>query len=255
MTPRRQAIAQALFPELARIGKALSSPQRLQIVEVLCQGPRSVEVLANATGMTVANCSQHLQLLRAAHLVETEKDAQRVIYRVAGDDVVAFYSALKGVAHNRLAEVDRVMKELVRPIPIDHDSILERIKRGRVTLLDVRPSEEYEAGHLPGALHIPVEELEARIDEVPRDRDVVTYCRGPYCIMADEAVEILAQHGVRATALDLGIVELTQKKVPIARGADVKRALAVVKAPPASSPASRTKRPARKKAATARRKA
>lgn len=230
MTARRQAIAHALFPELARIGKALSSPQRLQLVEVLCQGPRSVEVLANATGMTVANCSQHLQLLRAAHLVETEKDAQRVIYRVAGDDVVAFYSALKGVAHNRLAEVDRVMKELVRPIPIDHDSILERIKKGRVTLLDVRPIEEFEAGHLPGALHIPVEELHARIDEVPRDREIVTYCRGPYCIMADEAVEILTQHGMRATALDLGVVEFQQKKVPIARGSEPRRVLTVVKA-------------------------
>lgn len=205
-------MARALFPQLAVIGKALASPQRLMLVDLLCQGPRSVEGLAEQSGMSIANTSQHLQLLKGAMLVDSERQGQRIVYRLATDDVASFYVAFRNLAASRLAELDRVMRDLVRPHgPADTEGILTRIQRGVVTLLDVRPSEEFEAGHLPGALSIPVTELPKRLREIPRNRDVVAYCRGPFCTMAEEAVEFLRHHGVNAVALDLGIVELRKR--------------------------------------------
>ena len=216
---RRQQIAAALFPQLAVIGKALASPQRLLLLDLLCQGPRSVEALAAQAGMSVANTSQHLQQLRASRLVDTERSAQRIIYRLADDEVGAFYVTFRSLAASRLAELDRVMRELVRPEgPVDREGILAKIRAGAVTLLDVRPVEEFEAGHLPGALSIPVDELPGRVHELPGSREIVAYCRGPYCVMADEAVTVLREHGLEATVLDLGPVELRAKRLRLERG-------------------------------------
>lgn len=216
---RRQQIAAALFPQLAVIGRALASPQRLMILDLLCQSPRSVEALAELTGMSIANTSQHLQQLRLSKLVETERRAQRIIYRLADDDVAAFYVQLRTLAADRLAELDRVMRDLVRPAgPVDREGIIAKIRAGSVTLLDVRPAEEFEAGHLPGAICIPVDELPRRVHEVPRDREVIAYCRGPYCVMADEAVVVLQEHGLDAQVLDLSVVELRARRLHLERG-------------------------------------
>lgn len=241
---RRQQIAQALFPQLAVIGKALASPQRLMLLDLLCQGPRSVEALSAQASMSVANTSQHLQQLRAARLVEAERQGQRIVYRLASDEVGAFYVHFRNLAASRLADLDRVMRELVRPGgPVDTEGILARIKSGEVTLLDVRPVEEYVAGHLPGALSIPVEELPRRVDEIPRDRDVVAYCRGPYCTMAEEAVEVLERNGLRAHAFDLGPVELRARRLRFERGLPTRVVTSTAKTkkdPKTSSSPSRT---------------
>lgn len=216
---RRQQIAAALFPQLAIIGKALASPQRLMLLDLLCQGPRSVEALAEQADLSVANTSQHLQQLRAARLVETERQAQRIIYRLSAEDVGNFYVTFRALAASHLAELDRVMRDLVRPDgPVDREGIIAKIRAGEVTLLDVRPVEEFEAGHLPGALGIPVDELPKRVGEVPRDREIVAYCRGPYCVMADEAVQVLREHGLVAQVLDLGPVELRARRLRLERG-------------------------------------
>lgn len=223
---RRQRVAQALFPQLAVLGKALASPQRLMLVDLLCQAPRSVEALAAQSGMSVANTSQHLHQLRAARLLESERQGQHVVYRLASEAVGEFYVAFRGLAASRLAEMDRITRELVRPDgPVDTRGILAKISRGEVTLLDVRPAEEFAAGHLPGALCIPVEELPERHAEIPRDAEVVAYCRGPYCTMAEEAVEFLRARGHRAQALDLGIMEL-RRFMPIHSGGPAHRSSA-----------------------------
>jgi rhodanese-related sulfurtransferase len=242
--PRRREIAAALFPQLAVIGKALASPQRLMLLDLLCQGPRSVEALAAQAGLSMANTSQHLQALRAARLVETERSGQRIIYRLASDDVGNFYVTFRSLAASRLAELDRVMRDLVRPSgPVDRDGILAKIRAGEVTLLDVRPPEEFEAGHLPGALCIPVDELPERLAEVPRDREVIAYCRGPFCIMADEAVEVLREHGLEAQVLDLGPVELRSHRLRLERSPSPRRE-------PAVKPAKRPRTESRTKTRT-----
>lgn len=213
---RRRAVAQALFPQLARIGHAVAAPARLQLLELLCQAPRSVESLSDMTGLSVANTSQHLKQLRAALLVDATKDGHHVIYRLASEDVGTFYVMLRALAASRLAEMDRIL-EWVRsdPPPPDTQDVLQRIRAGAVTLLDVRPVEEFRAGHLRGAVSIPVDELSTRLAELPRQKDVVAYCRGPYCTMALEAVELLSAHGFHAQTLDLGVVDMRARRLPV----------------------------------------
>ena len=201
----------AIYEQFARLGKAISSPKRLELLDLLCQGPRTVEALAEQAAISVANASQHLQVLRAARLVDAEKKGLYVEYRVADDEVGHFYFALRELAEARLAEVDKVTREYFEQRgameAVEGDELLRRVKVGGVTVLDVRPAEEYRAGHIPGALSIPVGELKARLKELPKDRDVVAYCRGPYCVMAAQAVDLLRKKGFKAHRMEQGVVD------------------------------------------------
>ena len=216
-TPSQQ-LALAHYGEIARIGKALASPVRLQLLDLLRQGSRSVEALAQAAGVTVANSSQHLQQMRSARIVAAERQGQRVQYRLAGEGVSLVFGALRNLAESLLPEMDRLRGELGVLAPEEREELLSRIRRGEVTLLDVRPVAEYQAGHLPGARSIPLEELRARLSEVPRDREVVAYCRGPYCPMATDAVTVLAAAGYRARHLDLGVPDLRARRIRLVAG-------------------------------------
>jgi rhodanese-related sulfurtransferase/DNA-binding transcriptional ArsR family regulator len=218
---RRAAVAH--YDEVARIGKALSSPVRLRLVDLLRQGARHVEGLAEEAGVTVANASQHLKALRAARLVVAERQGQQVRYRLAGDGVSALFGELRGLAEALLPEMDRLRRELGVLGEAEREALLELVRRGRVTLLDVRPAEEYRAGHLPGARSMPLDELRRRIGEVPRDREVIATCRGPYCSLAAEAVAILTAAGFRARHLDLGAADLRDRRLPVATGDDARR--------------------------------
>ena len=202
---------QRIYPEFARIGQALASDRRLELLDLLAQSPRHVDALAAESDMSLANVSQHLQVLRAAHLVETERDGTKVLYRLAGDDVLRLWLALRTVARNRLPEIDAIQRsfaiEGVTDLPFSLEEVLDRQRAGSLTLIDVRPVLEYEHGHLPGAISIPMDELEMRATELPSGRPVVAYCRGAYCHFADEAVVHLKARGFEAYRLDGGWLE------------------------------------------------
>ncbi len=217
-TPDQRAIADAYYPELSRIGKAIASPNRLEILDLLRQGPRCVDDIAAHLGLTAANVSQHLKQLREARLVESEKDAQRVFYRVANDNVCRFVCALQTVADQQLAEVAE-LRRTVLDIPDDLSvkEIEELARSGKATVVDVRPPVEFDAGHMSGAINIPLPEVAARIDELPRDQDLVVYCRGVYCVLALEAVRVLREHGLRAHRLPLGIVDMRSRRWRVER--------------------------------------
>ena len=201
----------AIYEQLARLGKAVSAPKRLELLDLLCQGPKTVEVLADHAALSVANTSQHLQVLRAARLVEAEKQGLHVEYRLAGEDVCEFFLALRTLAEGRLAEIEVVTREyLARRSAMETvagGELLRRVKSGEVTVLDVRPPEEYRAGHIPGAVSIPLGELKARFKELPKNREVVAYCRGPYCVFAVEAVELLRKKGFKAHRMQEGVID------------------------------------------------
>lgn len=213
----------AIYEQLARLGKAVAAPKRIELLELLCQGPRTVEALADQAGISVANASQHLQILRTARLIDAEKKGLYVEYRLAGDDVSHFFFALRGLAEARLAEVQQVTQAYFEKRgslePIDCEELLGRVKEGKVTVLDVRPVEEYRAGHIPGALSIPVNELQARLKELPKNRRIIAYCRGPYCVMAVEAVELLRRKGYRAARMEQGIVDFRARGWHVETGA------------------------------------
>jgi rhodanese-related sulfurtransferase/biotin operon repressor len=212
-----------VYEQVARVGTALASASRLQLLEFVAQGERSVDALAAMAGLSVANCSKHLQALRQAGLVTARKEGLRVYYALAGDDVAALYAALQRVAKNRVAEVERLVRQWLahrdelEPVPADE--LLARAKKGLVTVLDVRPAEEYAAGHLPGAINIPLDQLEARLGKLPRRREVVAYCRGPYCLMSFEAVEKLRKRGLKARRLEEGFPEWRAAGLPVERRA------------------------------------
>jgi rhodanese-related sulfurtransferase/DNA-binding transcriptional ArsR family regulator len=196
------------YGELARLGKALASPVRLQLVDLLRQGPRSVEALAATAGISLANGSRHLQQLRAARLVETERQGRHVHYRLTDAGVSAAFSTLRGLAEALLPEMDRLRRALGALAPAEREEVLAELRAGRATLIDVRPAVEFEAGHLPGARSIPLADLPARLGDLPRGRPVVACCRGPYCPMAVDAVGQLRAAGFRARHLDLGFADL-----------------------------------------------
>lgn len=200
-----------IYEQFARVGKAVSAPKRLELLDLLCQSPRTVEALANEAGISVANASQHLQVLRAARLVEAEKHGFYVEYRVADDQVCRFFRSLRELAETRLAEIEQVtrayLSERGAMEPVQSDELLRRVRDGEVTVLDVRPAEEYRAGHIPGALSVPISELKKRLAQLPKEREVVAYCRGPYCVMAIEAVELLREKGFKAHRLEQGVVD------------------------------------------------
>jgi rhodanese-related sulfurtransferase/predicted transcriptional regulator len=208
-----------LYQSIAKVAQALASGNRLQLLEFMAQGERSVDSLAGMAGVTVANASQHLQALRRAGLVTARKDGQRVYYRVAGDDVVRLYDGLRVVAESRLAEVRQLVNEFLGDRgalePVLAEELLARAKKGLVTVLDVRPREEFEAGHLPGAVNIPMDRLESELARLPKKREVVAYCRGPYCLMSFDAVLKLRQRGWKARRLNEGYPEWKAAGLPI----------------------------------------
>lgn len=204
-----RAFKDAIYEQFARIGKAVSSPKRLELLDILCQGPRTVEVLAKETGLAVANASQHLQVLRAARLVETEKEGLYVIYRLADQAVCEFFRAMRVLAESRLAEVELIKRQFLEGRegmePVNREALMELVREGSVTVLDVRPAEEYKAGHIAGAISIPLKELQLRLMDLPRDQEIVAYCRGPYCVLSVQAVEMLRAKGFKAVRIEEGI--------------------------------------------------
>jgi rhodanese-related sulfurtransferase len=199
----------AIYEQIARLGKAAASPARLELLDLLAQGARTVEALARQTDHSLATTSHHLQVLRRARLVDASKDGLYVTYRLAGPEVGAFVLHLRGLAESRLAEVRQVAQEYLQARgaleAVPTDELVRRVRAGDVTLIDVRPRDEYVAGHLPGAISLPLDALEMRVRELPDDRDVVAYCRGPYCVMAIDAVDLLRRKGFRAHRLELGV--------------------------------------------------
>jgi rhodanese-related sulfurtransferase len=196
----------ALFEAIALMGKAFASPVRLELLDLLAQAPRSVDELARASGQSTANTSQHLQALRAAGMVTRAREGTRVRYELAGDEALRLWLALRDASATRLGEVERASRDYLGDDvdTIDRDQLLERLRRGDIVLVDVRPEEEYAAGHIDGARSIPLDELERRLAELPPDTDVVAYCRGPFCAFAHEAVRQLRAKGRNAKRLTEG---------------------------------------------------
>jgi rhodanese-related sulfurtransferase/DNA-binding transcriptional ArsR family regulator len=201
----------AIYHEFSRVGKALSSAARIEILDLLSQSEKTVEVIAAQTRLSVKNASAHLRVLRHSRLVETRKASPFVYYRIASDDVTRLVHDLRKLAGERLAEVEQITRlyfdEPGALEAIPPDELLRRVSEGAVTLLDVRPRDEYAAAHLPGALSIPPDEVEARLAELPRDVPIIAYCRGPLCVYAIDAVRTLTSHGYRATRMSVGVPE------------------------------------------------
>ncbi|MCB1849317.1 MAG: metalloregulator ArsR/SmtB family transcription factor [Gammaproteobacteria bacterium] len=214
-----------LFSQFARVAKAMSNGYRLELLEFLAQGERSVDSLAQVSGLTVANTSQHLQQLRQAGLVTNRKESQRVYYQLSGADVAALFGSLREVAERHLADVNRLVNDYLKVKdslePIAAARLLERVRDGLVTVLDVRPSEEYAAGHLPGAINIPLKELEKRLAELDCTQEIVAYCRGPHCVLAFDAVAKLRKKGVNARRLDGGLPEWRLEGLPVEVSSEV----------------------------------
>lgn len=211
-----------MFDQFARISKAVSSGRRIEILDVLSQGERTVESLARETGQSVANTSQHLKVLRAVRLVESRRDERYIYYRLADVMVSEFLRMMQKLASNRIAEVDEVVRDYLGGgadmAPVCRNALLEKLESGEVILLDVRPAEEYQAAHLPTAVSVPIAELPARLEKIPKDKTVVAYCRGPYCVFAVEAVEMLRKHGIEAHRLEDGPTDWQMAGLPLESG-------------------------------------
>lgn len=201
----------SVYAQLARIGKALASPRRLELLGLLCESPRTVAALARLASLSTANASQHLRALHRARLVETDRRGLFVEYRVADERVVSFLHLTSELAESRLAEIRHVMADFLQARgmleAVSGKELLRRVRVGDVTVLDVRPTEEYREGHIPGALSVPLPQLRARLAGLPRDREIVAYCRGRYCLMAVEAVQLLRKAGYRAHRMEQGVVD------------------------------------------------
>jgi rhodanese-related sulfurtransferase/DNA-binding transcriptional ArsR family regulator len=211
-----------LYAQFARIGHAVSSPKRIELLDLLSQGPKTVETLAEQADMPIKNTSAHLRVLRHALLVENQRVGTHVHYRLANDGVFHFLRGLQTLAHERLAEVEKVaslyltQRDELQPISLKE--LRQLIRDGSVTVIDVRPRSEYEAGHIPGALSVPVAQLKRRLSEIPKKKEVVAYCRGPYCVYSIEAVEILRKHGYRARRTDEGLPDWKAENLPVTVG-------------------------------------
>ena len=209
----------ALFAEFAAVARALGSEHRLDLLEHIAQGEQSVELLAERTGIPFASVSQHLQALRKAGLVSARRDGRRVLYRIADDSVLRLLSSLRQVAERQVAEVERIVAGYFRDRdslePVSRKELTARIKDGLVTVLDVRPEDEFTAGHLPGAVNIPLSQLRKRLPDLPKGQEVVAYCRGPWCVLAFEAVALLREEGRKARRLDGGLPEWKIAGLPV----------------------------------------
>ena len=200
-----------VYGQFARIGKAVSAPKRIELLELLCQGPRTVEAVADQAALTVANASQHLKILRAARLVEAQKQGLFVEYRLADEGVLKFVQAMRELAAARFAEIGAITNAYLKARgalePVSGVELMQRVRDGEVTVLDVRPAQEYRAGHIPGARSVPLSELKQHLAKLPRNREIVAYCRGPQCVMAIEAVELLRRRGFRASRMEQGVMD------------------------------------------------
>jgi len=218
-----EQLVDQLFGQFARITGALAAPSRLKLLDQLCQGEQSVEQLAGATGLSIANTSRHLRVLAQARLVVSRRVPPYVHYRLADEAVCRFWFALRDLATERLAEIEQLLRAVSMGEhaleSLDRPTLWALAREGRVTVLDVRPQQEYRAGHVPGAVSIPVGELERRLAELPREQEVVAYCRGPYCVLAVQAMVILRRHGYTARRLQDGFPEWRAEGLPVEVGA------------------------------------
>jgi rhodanese-related sulfurtransferase len=208
---QKRRVKDALYEEFARLGKAVASPRRLELLDLLSQGEKTVETLASQANLGVKNASAQLKVLRAARLVEPRRDGQRIYYRAAGDDVARFWLALRTLGEQKYAELQglhaRHFSDPDGIASIDRAAVLAGVKRGKLVLIDVRPRDEFAAGHIPGARSIPIDELDRSVAALPKDKPIVAYCRGRYCTYALEAVSVLRQLGFSAVRFDDGVVE------------------------------------------------
>lgn len=216
VTPKKK-----LFENFALVAKALASANRLELLEALAQGERSVDGLAQASGMSVANTSHHLQILRGGGLVQSRKEGTQVIYSLTDEKVLSLLADIRYVAEQHLAEVERIVRENFESrdnlTPVRRDELLGLVRSGEAMVIDVRPPAEYDAGHIEGAVNIPLESLPERLSKLPHDQEIVAYCRGPYCMLAFDAVEQLRQHGYRARRLEDGFPEWKVDHLPVDR--------------------------------------
>lgn len=209
----------SIYEKLARVSKALASPRRVELLDLLAQGPRTVDALARMADMSLANTSAHLQVLRRAGLLEATKEGLFVTYRLAHPKVAELFLSIRRVAEERIAEVERTTREFLADNellePVDEAALRTKVRSGEVTVLDVRPREEFETAHLPGALSVPLPELAKRLSELPRRREVVAYCRGPYCVLAVAAVKLLRRNGFKAIRLEDGVLDWAARGLPL----------------------------------------
>jgi rhodanese-related sulfurtransferase len=208
-----------LFEQVARVGKALASPKRLELLELLSQGENTVEALANEASIDIKLASAHLKVLREARLIEARREGRFIAYRLSGDDITSLWLSLRTVAEKHLVELRVALEQIfAAPERLTAESrtgLLEKARRGEVIVIDVRPEVEYRAGHLPGARSLPLAEIERRLAELPADKEIVAYCRGPFCLMSDEAVRLLRQRGYRAHKISDGVAEWAAEGLPV----------------------------------------
>src|SRR4030095_238970 len=221
-TTSKRDFKDSVYGELARIDKALSSPKRLELLDLLCQTDRTVEALAGEAEMTIANTSQHLQVLEAARLVRAKKQGRFVVYSLADALVSDFFRAFRVLAEDRLAEIEQLRRRFLEAgadlDPVDAEALIDRVQKGEVVAIDVRPIEEYKTAHIPGALALPLQELKRRLSELPRNKEIVAYCRGPYCVLAMDAVRLLRARGLRAHRLESSVQDWRAHGLPVATG-------------------------------------
>ena len=220
----KRQIKDAIFGHLASVTKALASPKRLEIIELLSQGEKSVETIAEQAALGVKNASAQLKELKSAHLVESRRDGKYVFYRLADTEVAHFWSKLRSFSHDRIAEIQRITNEAMA-VPevleeVSRKELLQRAKKGDVVLIDVRPEDEYQAGHLPFAISIPISELSKHLKTLPKKKEIVAYCRGPYCFFAKDAVETLLKSGFKARRLSDGVHDWSSRGLPVERSAE-----------------------------------
>lgn len=216
VTPKKR-----LYEHFAGVAKAIGSPNRLELLETLSQGERSVDDLAKSSGLSVANTSHHLHVLRVNGLARSRKEGLQVFYSLADDVVTSLLVNIRSVAESQLAEVERIVRENFDSCdtlsPVKRDELVKLVKRGEATLIDVRPESEYAAGHIAGAINIPVDSLQKRLKKLPKDQEIIAYCRGPYCMMSFEAVAQLRKSGMRARRLEDGYPEWKAEQRPVAQ--------------------------------------
>ncbi len=217
----KRQIKDLLYEQVARIGKAVSSPKRLELLELLAQGEKSVDQLASELTIDIKLASAHLRALREARLVTSRKEGKFVVYRLTGDDVASLWVTLRQVAEEHLIELrvalDQMLAEPKKLLTVDRSSLLKRAKRGDVLVIDVRPQEEFERAHLPFARSMPVQEIESRLAELPKDKEIVAYCRGPFCLFSEEAYQLLHTKGYRVSKLLDGVSEWQAAGMPLAK--------------------------------------
>lgn len=213
---------QAIYEEFAALARALGHAHRLELIEHLAQGERSVDTLAKRTGLSVANASQHLQQLKRTGLVASRRDGRHVMYRLSDESVLTLFSSLREVAERHVAEIDRIVRSYFAKRddlePVSRETLLDRLREGQVTVLDVRPPDEFAVGHLPGALNVPIETLEQRLQELDPDQEIVAYCRGAYCVLSFEAVAALRERGFNVRRLEDGFPEWRAAGLPVEIG-------------------------------------